>query len=138
VSKGTNLFASVSHSPGEATGEEVVVTYHIPNDGIFLSVDKGRSWAPVNSGLPDDIAAQSFVVIGSDLLAGLVHPAEFKGRAEVGLGVYLTRDGGASWAPLNEGLPSAVSVYCLLSDGRDLLAGTSDRGLWRLPLSALR
>jgi ligand-binding sensor domain-containing protein len=139
ASKGPNLFASVRHSTSDDTDEEVVVVpYYFSNDGIYLSVDKGKSWAPVNAGLPNDILAKSFTVNGSDLIAGIAHVEYGKYQNESGRGVFLTRDDGASWSPVNAGLPDRASIHCFLSTGTDLFAGTSNRGLWRLPLSALR
>lgn len=101
-------------------------------------MDKGKSWAPVNAGLPKDILAKSFAVNGSDLIAGIAHVEYGKYQTEQGRGVFLTRDDGASWARADGGLPGRAIVCCFLSTGTDLFAGTSDDGVWRLPLSALR
>jgi len=55
--------------------------------------------------------------------------------ADLYLGVYLSADGGLSWAPINEGLSTkAVSALALSADGRILYAATSGEGVFKLRL----
>jgi hypothetical protein len=138
ASSGSNLFAGVRHSAGRGGNEgDIVIGDFFANDGVFLSVDKGKGWAAANKGLPGDIEVRCFAVSGSDLLVALVHPGQVKVRPEVGLGVYLTSDGGANWAPANAGLPAETTISCLLLVGADLFAGTRFHGVWRAPLASL-
>ena len=50
-------------------------------------------------------------------------------------GVYLTRDNGATWTAINQGLPKEPLIECLAASDTDLFAGTEDGKVWRLPLS---
>ena len=89
--------------------------------GIEKSSDAGQSWTRLTGGLPDDVYwalavdASGTVYAGSD-----AH------------GVLRSEDGGASWAPANEGLGS-LSVRQIVADPTAparLFAGTT-RGVYR-------
>jgi len=51
------------------------------------------------------------------------------------LGVYMSRDGGRHWIPINESLTmKAVLCLALSNDGRVLYAGTEGGGVFKLVL----
>ena len=48
-------------------------------------------------------------------------------------GIYLSRDGGVNWVPINEGLSNkAVTAMKISSDGKILYAATEGAGLFRI------
>jgi photosystem II stability/assembly factor-like uncharacterized protein len=85
------------------------------NGGLYLSTDDGKTWNPVNSGLPD-FRVNSLLSHGSDLFAGTG-----------GRGIFVSPDNGVSWTAVNTGLTErGFFVSALEVSGRRLLAGTSD------------
>jgi len=84
--------------------------------GVYRSADGGRSWLPC--GLSEKVVRDLLVARGVLYAATLGH------------GVYVTHDGGATWAGINEGL-GALRVYALAVDlNGEIYAGTSN-GLYR-------
>ncbi len=91
---------------------------------VFKTTDYGTTWTNIATRLPAD---QPVHVLAADrknprlLFAG----TEF--------GVFVTLDGGSSWRPLMQGMPT-VAVHDLVIHPRDndLIAGTHGRGLYVL------
>lgn len=99
--------------------------------GLYVSRDRGRSWAPI-----------SHITVSSaelDLMAFVILP----GRPPVlygaghGFGVVKSLDGGAAWERVNEGLPSSLDVHALAAsrgsptDSPILYASVVDGGIYR-------
>jgi len=89
-------------------GDMTRVPFDRPNTagkGIFKSVDGGRNWVPINTGLTN-LSITSLVINPYDpniLYAGAasefhLNPDESRG------GVFKSSDAGASWTPINNGL----------------------------------
>ncbi len=109
--------------------------------GVQRSTDGGRTWRPVNRGLPgtDEASGATDLAVYA-LTAG---PAAREVYAGTGRGVFHSTDGGDRWQPLHRGLPgtdpftgfSATVVHGVVvvaerrRGGRRLIAGT-DRGLF--------
>lgn len=87
--------------------------------GLYRSDDWGDRWTDIANGVPSDFG-----------FAMEVHPADpdtvyiipldsdgFRVVPEARLRVYRTRDGGASWHPLEDGLPQENAFECVLRDG---------------------
>jgi hypothetical protein len=87
--------------------------------GLYRSDDWGDSWQDIANGVPSDFG-----------FAMVVHPHEpdtvyivplesdgFRCVPEARLRVYRTRDAGASWEPLGEGLPQEDAFETVLRDG---------------------
>ncbi len=91
---------------------------------LLKSADKGRTWIPIASGLPDNGGVHTIIQdhVNPDLL--------FCGTE---FGVYATVTGGKEWFALKTGLP-AISVKDLAIQRRenDLVAGTFGRGIYIL------
>lgn len=85
-------------------------------DGVYLSVDSGSTWTPVNSGLQTSFV-YSFAVNGSNLFAG------------TSAGIFLTTDTGSNWYLKNNGLPT-LSIFSLFYSGTTIFAGTYNDGLF--------
>jgi photosystem II stability/assembly factor-like uncharacterized protein len=101
---------------------------------IFKTTDYGTTWTNIGRALPPN---QPVHVLAADPKnAQLV----FAGTE---FGVFVTLDGGASWRPLMNGMPT-VAVHDLVIHPRDndLIAGTHGRGLFVLddisPLQQLK
>ena len=98
---------------------------------IFKTTDYGASWTRITSGIP---SGHTVYVVEEDRQ----NPDLLFAGTE--LGAFITLDGGRSWAPLMNGLPT-VAVHDLLVHPRenDLIAGTHGRGIWILDdISALQ
>jgi len=91
-------------------------------NNILRTLDGGRHWAPVHSGL-QTLSVHSLAIspfTPDHLYAGTVE------------GVYCTRDRGKSWHFCSKGLPERSTIFCLLhspSDACTVYAGTT-RGLY--------
>ncbi|MGH7369785.1 MAG: WD40/YVTN/BNR-like repeat-containing protein [Candidatus Methylomirabilaceae bacterium] len=71
-------------------------------DGVFRSPDGGVSWVPASRGLPEALAGGRPALVRS-LTAHPTNPELVYAATELH-GLYRTMDGGATWAPINEGL----------------------------------
>ena len=87
--------------------------------GIFRTVDRGATWAPVGGGISDP-----FILSLASAKDGAVYAGTFRG------GVFRSRDHGNSWQPVNTGL-KRLEVKALLAVDHELFAGTGD-GVYRL------
>jgi photosystem II stability/assembly factor-like uncharacterized protein len=91
---------------------------------LLKSADKGRTWVSIAANLPANGGVHTMVQdpVNADLL--------FVGTE---FGVFATVDGGKSWFPLKNGMPT-ISIKELAIQGRenDLLAATFGRGIYIL------
>ena len=87
--------------------------------GIFRTVDRGATWAPVGGGITDP-----FILSLASAKDGAIYAGTFRG------GVFRSRDKGDSWQPVNVGL-KRLEVKALLVVDHELFAGTGD-GVYRL------
>ena len=80
------------------------------DDGVFLSRDGGRTWAPTGAGTSGLVLVQSLAFDPADpatLYAGTYRQA------------FRTRDGGKSWARIANGMVLDATVYSFDFDPRD-------------------
>ncbi|MES2714720.1 MAG: exo-alpha-sialidase [Pseudomonadota bacterium] len=118
------------------TAPDVLWCQH--HSGIWRSTDRGRQWLPVTA--PRSSFGFAVAAHPSDPATAWFAPAvSDQCRVPVGgaLVVNRTRDGGASFDTLADGLPSADCfdlVYrhglAVADDGRCLLMGSTTGGLW--------
>ena len=90
--------------------------------GIFVSADAGSTWVPAREPGPAVLGAArtgGLYVSGADLFA------------LAGGSLYLSRDDGASWTAISDGLPAEARVSCLLDAGSVLYCGLSAGGIFR-------
>lgn len=91
---------------------------------VLRSGDRGRSWRLISGDLPERGSAHTITEdpVDPDLL--------FVGTEN---GVYVTRDGGGHWMPLDSGLPTiAVRDLEIQAREQDLVVGTFGRGIYIL------
>jgi hypothetical protein len=134
VSPRSGWVSSLRFAPGHA--ERVYATYStFGGDHVWRSDDAGASWTPIDGSgagrLPDvpvhDIA---------------IDPGDGR-RLYVGtdIGVFVSLDGGASWAREKTGFASVIverlAVAPDAEPGPLLHAFTYGRGVWRVPLAEL-
>ena len=98
ATSGTNIFVGTGGISG--------------GSGIFLSVDNGSTWIPVNNGLTDNNVL-SLALNGTNIFAGTVNN-----------GVFLSTNNGANWTAVNNGLPPA-NILSLAAIGTDIFAGSN-------------
>jgi photosystem II stability/assembly factor-like uncharacterized protein len=82
---------------------------------IFSSSDNGITWTNKSTGIATGSSIKSIKQIGTTLFAAYYNSGSG--------GVYVSTDGGNSWAASNTGLP-ADWVECLYTDGATIYAGT--------------
>ena len=96
---------------------------------LFKSTNGGNAWTDIGHGLPDvptsavciDPFNSSILYVGNDL------------------GVYFSRDNGATWKDLNGGLTGTALVMDLAvsQSDRKLIVATHGRGVYRIPLQTI-
>jgi len=96
---------------------------------IYRTHDFGKTWTPVNSGIPDGAYVRA--VREDTVRKGLL----FAGTE---LGVFFSLNGGDNWQPLNLNMP-VVPVHDLVVKDADLVIATHGRAFWVLDdISPLR
>jgi photosystem II stability/assembly factor-like uncharacterized protein len=87
-----------------------------PANGVYKSVDGGDSWQLLSAGLPADPTAIGRVTLGvaptnsQRVYALIARSATNSGDAASTRGLYVSNDGGATWAR-NQALPNAQATY---------------------------
>jgi len=87
--------------------------------GLYRSDDWGDSWTDITNGVPSDFGF-AMEVHPRDPDTVYIIPLDsdmFRIVPEAKLRVYRTRDAGASWHPLEQGLPQSDAYECVLRDG---------------------
>ena len=97
---------------------------HLPH--VYRSGDRGTTWTSIASNLPD--------VPANDLVVDPADPRTLFLATDVG--VYWTRDTGASWVPLGWGMPvQTIFDLSFHAPSRTLVAATHGRSQWALDLT---
>ncbi len=107
----------VHHLVASARPDRLYLQTHL---GTYRTDDGGDHWADITAGLPSEFG-MSIAAHPRDPETAYVVPlasGEFRTPPEASLRVYRTRDAGASWQPLADGLP-----------GGDAYMGTYREGL---------
>ena len=89
--------------------------------GLYRSDDWGERWEDVANGVPSDFGF-AMAIHPRDPDTVYIVPLEsdgFRCTPEAKLRVYRTRDAGASWHPLTEGLPQEEALETVLRDALD-------------------
>jgi photosystem II stability/assembly factor-like uncharacterized protein len=87
--------------------------------GLYRSDDGGNSWADIANGVPSDFGF-AMEIDHQDPNTVFIIPLEsdeFRCTPEAKLRVYRTRDAGASWQALTNGLPQENAFETVLRDG---------------------
>jgi photosystem II stability/assembly factor-like uncharacterized protein len=86
--------------------------------GLYRSDDRGESWTDVANGVPSDFGFPVAVDPADPDCAWIIplESDEFRCTPEGKLRVYRTRDAGASWQPLVNGLPQHDAYETVLRD----------------------
>lgn len=93
---------------------------------LFKSTDFGKTWTSITGDLP------------TEMLNTVREDPIQKGWLWVGtdLGVYLSRDGGNRWVPMNGGIPlTPVHDLAIQARDKELVIGSHARSVWILPLA---
>ncbi len=95
---------------------------------VYRSTNRGSTWVEIDGNLPDAPV--------NDLI---VDPADNRTLyAGTDVGVYATRNLGAGWFPLGQGMPlQVIHDLSLHAASRTLVAATHGRSQWKLDLSQL-
>jgi photosystem II stability/assembly factor-like uncharacterized protein len=91
----------------------------IQNQGIYTSVDKGKTWQPAHAGLPPKSNVRMVAVHPSKPLVAWTAAGNYPDPKNTGNilpgGIYQTVDGGKTWMRTGNGLPSLGGTnpnYC--------------------------
>jgi len=95
--------------------------------GVYRSDDAGHTWTDIAAGLPSDFAFPLAVDPADPDSAYVIPLTSETDRVTAGgrVSVYETRDAGASWTALGEGLPERDAYLTVLRRAFDR-AGESD------------
>jgi len=119
------LINAIEISPHDKATAYIATTRYKFNDkrpGLYKTTDYGQSWTAISSGIPE--GAFTRVVREEPRQQGLL----FAGTE---MGLYLSRDGGASWLPFQLNLP-VTPILDLMIRHDDLIVATSGRSIWIL------
>jgi hypothetical protein len=121
--------AASNHGPGTAYVVKSGYREDVFKPFVYRTRDFGKTWEDIGAGLPDaptsvlweDLVNPDLLFVGTDI------------------GVYATIDGGESWIPLKNNMPT-VPVRDLLVHPRekDLVVGSYGRGVWVTNVSPLQ
>ncbi|MEO8028472.1 MAG: hypothetical protein ABI823_18470, partial [Bryobacteraceae bacterium] len=120
--------SAIEPSSHDAATAYVAVERHMLDDMqpyIFRTADNGRTWKRIDAGIP----RYAFVwTVREDLKNSAVLYAGTE------VGIFISFDTGATWAPMNlRNLPNvAVRDIAFQPESNDLLIATHGRGLWVL------
>ncbi len=106
---------SLPNLPGNIVIDSATSTVFVIGPGIRKSTDGGRTWTSSGMGLP--VSTVSDLVIDPTSCGAILYAAIPSTNGENP--VYESRDGGASWRPVSQGLPSGVRLRSLIMDPRD-------------------
>jgi photosystem II stability/assembly factor-like uncharacterized protein len=118
------------------------VVYVGLDDGLLRSDDEGRTWTKAAEGLPRRPWVAALAVDPRD--AAVAFAAVISDGRTVSVGVYRTTDGGVTWHPRMDGLPTgwsgvpvlqmdpAHSEKLLTSLGGSIFRSTNTGGTWTL------
>jgi photosystem II stability/assembly factor-like uncharacterized protein len=86
--------------------------------GLYRSDDRGETWTDIANGVPSDFGFGLTIHPRDPECAWIVplESDEFRCTPEGKLRVYRTRDAGASWQPLTDGLPQEGAYEAVLRD----------------------
>lgn len=119
------LINAIEVSPHNKAVAYIAATRYKFNDFrpyLFKTTDYGKTWTNISYGIPD--GAYTRVVREDDQLPGLL----FAGTET---GLFISRNGGASWKPFKLNFP-VVPVTDLMIKHGDLIAATAGRSFWIL------
>jgi photosystem II stability/assembly factor-like uncharacterized protein len=93
---------------------------------VYKSVNSGATWTNITGSLPD-----------TPVNTLVVHPGDSNTLfAGTDTGVFVTSDGGTTWAQYGSGLPTAFCTLLRASAATGYLTvSTYGRAMWRIPLS---
>lgn len=102
--------------------------------GISYSTDNGASFTKANTGLPSEVFVYDIVTTQKNIFI------------VTSSGVYTTSKHSFNWVPQNEGFPQIVPDVIMTSFSKNnltvnesyLFASINKKGLWRMPLSAVK
>ncbi len=83
--------------------------------GIYLSNDQGKTWTPVNNGLPKSDFIYSLAIKGSKIFAGTQSN-----------GLYMSSNDGTTWTNITAPTLTGKLIQSLLVDNNSLYAGTEN------------
>jgi photosystem II stability/assembly factor-like uncharacterized protein len=94
--------------------------------GLYRSDDRGETWTDVANGVPSDFGFPMALHPRNADTAWIVplESDEFRCTPEGRLRVYRTRDAGAEWSALTNGLPQDGAYETVLRDGMSVDAGS--------------
>lgn len=142
---GSNWTTSTITVPGW-DGNANNVGFSADNNWMYVSSESRSTSSTIPRVVKRDMSSGNWVAAGS-AATGLPNVPVFKLAVDPSvpdgshvfagtwIGIYETKDGGATWHMFGSGLPSTiVSDIYLFPDGKKIRIGTYGRGVWEMPL----
>ncbi len=145
LAAGTTLFAGsssagvfislnngTSWTPTSLTGKNIIILRAINNkiyaatwsSGVYVSSNNGTTWTQINTGLGSLNCLMLVLHSNNDFFCTTTD------------GIYYSKNGGTTWTNINANFPS-VTVWAVEVSGNDLLAGTSELGVFKRALTEI-
>lgn len=111
LSTGSNVNSIIS------LGDKVLAGTFVGTNsgGIYLSNDQGKTWIPVNNGLPKSDFIFSLAIKGNKIFAGTQSN-----------GLYISSNDGTSWSKMGSPTLTNKLIQCLLVSDNSIYAGTEN------------
>jgi photosystem II stability/assembly factor-like uncharacterized protein len=109
-------------------------------DGLIKSTDGGDTWNESNHGLPTGIYSDPPIALVIDpsnpntIYAGFLSSRDFPFG---GAGLFKSRDGGATWQPISDGLSGDVMTVAIDRSSSSTIYAGSNRGVFKSTNGAL-
>lgn len=104
------------------------INYDDLNSYLYASEDYGKTWLPINTGLPNEPVN---VILEDPTNENILYAGCFRG-------VYLSVDRGKSWSYLGNNIPGAAIADLEIHEStNDLIAATHGRGIYKINIDAI-
>jgi photosystem II stability/assembly factor-like uncharacterized protein len=105
------------------------INYDDLRNHLYVSEDFGKTWRPLNAGLPDEVA---YVILEDPTNENILYAGLYRG-------VYISVDRGKSWSLLGpEMAATAISDLVIQEREMDLVAGTHGRGIYKVNIRPIQ
>ncbi len=105
------------------------INYDDLDNHLYVSEDLGKTWRPIVSNLPDEVA---YVILEDPVNENILYAGLYRG-------VYVSVDRGESWSLLGSGMAAtAISDLTIQEREMELVVGTHGRGIYKMNIRPIQ